>query len=229
MIKWDPFNDNLDLPLELDEMAEYLYNESFIVCENFDFTNKNKDMYNDIWECIKTRDDCMFTICFTNIEQLLNVLPSDWEYGYPNVILKFKSNIQSDITKFNDIKALNKTLFIDKIKDYIDISMCNNIQCVEISGDDDGDVICDFSIVKKIYEACKDNYISFDFISTGNKFKMNEQIYTINDSHRYSQAKKAGLFYKSQFKMQKNHKKECCNNCKKILMCKPGKNICNLY
>lgn len=231
MINWIPFikNGNIyektkdyDLPIQIDDMAEYLIkdNENIIIDSLFnELTQEQKQIILDI---IKERTEILFTIKINSLDNIYNFSIFD------NIILCFECSNLDDINKFADVLAINKTLVLNNIEkiDNLNIYNLKDIQEIDYSGEN---IQCDFNEVKKISDFCQKEDITFKFLSTGNLFLYNGKTYKIPDNSKIAQAKLAKIDYISKKRLQKIHKHIVCNGCRNLFICKPGINKCKKY
>ena len=77
-------------------------------CFQTDFLIEEADQYREeIWQMINERKDCDFLFLTKRIERMANVLPSDWNEGYDNVIvglsIENQKNANYKLSTFKDL------------------------------------------------------------------------------------------------------------------------------
>ena len=96
-------------PIERKKNGEYKMKSSLVyTCFQTDFLIEEADQYREeIWQMINERKDCDFLFLTKRIERMANVLPSDWNEGYDNVIVGLSIENQRNADK--KIPAFLKT------------------------------------------------------------------------------------------------------------------------
>lgn len=232
IFKWEPFCIKNDIvqkdeehfydPDNLNSFAEDIFpdNSYVYINEQYDFfDNKFKEYTDEIWQLIKKRNKVLFYIFIDNIN--LIDLPEDWGAGYGNVVFVFRTNsidLNSKIEKFDNIKSLNKILYINSLECECQLSInVNSIQLIVAEGKDK---LCDFKWAKDLKEYCNKNQISFIFRSIGDIFKFNDKIYKVSKEKQQQQAKLANLDLIFKKRCIKVKYKENCNRCNRIYICR---------
>lgn len=165
-------------------------------------------MRNEVWQFIHERYDCLFHIVTRRPERIAQCLPENWLAGWENVMISVaiedtfsaytKLPILLDLNKYN-VKHLGISInpFIEDM-DIMSFIGSGFIENVEICGESyygyDGLAReMRLSWVKKIVEQCKLFNINCDFIATGTRLQLDNNLII---SIRQNDQKGLAEFYK---------------------------------
>lgn len=198
---------NYNYPLQKDKNGNYKIKsgETIRVCMTSDFFIEEADEWRkEAWDIIRRRRDVIFSLVTKRPERIQEVLPSDWEDGYENVMLYVtcENQIRADerlpilISLPFKHKGIMCAPFIGEINmdKYLDSGV---IEQVIVGGENyDGARPCEYEWVVKIHDACVKRNISFCFMETGSVFIKDGKKYYLPDKGLQSvMAYKSGLNY----------------------------------
>lgn len=174
---------NIELPLKKKRDGSYKYPSGtrFFTCYTSDFFIPQADSVRDIvWNVMKIRSDCYFTIVTKRIDLAVSRFPKDWGYGYPNVeiMCTVESQRQADyrLPIFNSIPIVNKSICAEPLLEniYIEPYLYNsNIKYIVSGGESgygDSIRICREEWVAHLYDQAHRYNIPMCFKQTGTKF-----------------------------------------------------------
>ncbi len=199
---------NFNLPLKKDRYGNFKIssNTEVATCFTSDFFIEEADSYRmEAWKIIKERPDVNFLICTKRIERFYNCIPSDWNDGYPNVIIAVTCENQQKVLErlpiLLSIKACKKYILASPLLEEIDLApflSSGKIDMVSVAGESyENARECNFDWIIKIKRDCLKYNVKFDFHQTGSNFVMNNKKYKIRHSREYSQARKAMKYLNS--------------------------------
>lgn len=193
---------NFNLPLKKDRHGNFKIssNTEVATCFTSDFFIEEADSYRmEAWEIIKQRPDVTFLICTKRIERFSRCIPSDWNDGYPNVIIAVTCENQQKVLErlpiLLSIKSYRKYILASPLLEEIDLGLflsSGRIDMVSVGGESyENARECNFDWIIKIKKDCLKYNVKFDFHQTGSNFIMNNKKYKIKHCSEYSQARKA--------------------------------------
>lgn len=218
--------------------------ECLRVCLTSDFFLAEADKWRDqAWEIIKQRPDVGFFLLTKRPERVAEHLPQDWGNGWDNVFFSVTAENQKRADErlplLMDLPFKHKGVmtapFIGEIS-LLKWLKSGKIEQVIAGGENyDGQRILQYEWVKKLYDECRQNNVTFCFIETGTKFAKDGKIYTLLNKRLQSEmAFKSGLQFAGkpiEWQLRKpqgelfaddwyiKHWRQPCNNCGSRLIC----------
>lgn len=196
-----------DLPVRKRKNGEYSCPSGtfFWTCFTSDFLLKDCDFYRiDAWNMIKERQDCRFLFITKRIDRFRVNLPEDWNGGYENVTVCTTCENQETtdyrLVVFKELPIRHKIIVHEPLLSQINISayLDESIEQVTVGGESGPEArVCRFEWILAIREQCIAKDISFTFRQTGAKFVKDGKLFSIPREKQHSQARKAGIDYKS--------------------------------
>ena len=201
---------NFNYPLQKNRNGEYKVKsgEHIRVCMTSDFFIEEADEWRmEAWDIIRQRKDVVFFILTKRPERVKELLPSDWEDGYENVLFNVTCENQRLADERIPIllnlpfkhKGIMCAPFIGKIEidKYLDTG---EIEQIIVGGENyDGARPCHYEWVKSLYDSCKERNITFSFIETGSCFIKDGKTYNIPSKDIQSvMAFKSGLNFEGK-------------------------------
>lgn len=196
-----------DLPIRKRKSGAYLFPSGtfFWTCFTSDFLLEECDEYRfDAWKMIRERYDCRFLFITKRIHRFTTSLPEDWSAGYENVTVCVTCENQETadyrLPIFRKLPISHKMITNEPLLSKIDMSnyLDSSIELVTVGGESGPEArICDYSWVLSIREQCISKGIPFTFKQTGAKFVKGGKLYTIPRNIQHSQAKKAGIDFRT--------------------------------
>ena len=200
------------LPVSRDRRGAYKYpaGTTFYTCFTSDFFLEDADAWRDeIWEMIRERDDCRFFIITKRVHRIAECLPDDWGEGYGHVaIAATVENQQMADARLPVYLALpirHKSIICEPLLTPIDLSPYLTADIEQVSaGGESGDRarVCDYAWVLGIRDACVRAGVSFRYHQTGARLLKEGRCYRIPREHQHTQAKRAGIDYTPDERMQ---------------------------
>ena len=193
-------------PIERKKNGEYKMKSSLVyTCFQTDFLIEQADQYREeIWQMINERKDCDFLFLTKRIERMADVLPSDWNEGYDNVIvglsIENQRNADKKIPAFLKAPIKHRILALQPLLEKIDIEKyLDNIDLVIVGGESDKDGrVLDYDWVLDIREQCIRKHTDFSFRQCGSHFVKDGILYNLKVKDLMSQARKANIDYKKK-------------------------------
>ena len=197
-----------DLPVQKKRNGEYRIPSGTLVytCFTSDFLVEDADRWRiEALEMIRLRNDLNFLMITKRIDRLQLVLPDDWGDGYENVTIcctienQDRTDYRLPIYKAAPIK--HKILICEPLLERIDLRRYDIGSWIEqvVVGGESGYYArpCHFDWVMEIRDLCVESDVSFWFKQTGAKFVKDGHLYNIGRNLQHSQARKAGINYKT--------------------------------
>ena len=174
-------------------------------CFQTDFLIEEADQYREeIWHMINERKDCDFLFLTKRIERMANVLPSDWNEGYDNVIvglsIENQRNADKKIPAFLKTPIKYRILALQPLLEKIDIEKyLDDIDLVIVGGESDKEGrALDYDWVLDIREQCIRKNTDFSFRQCSSHFVKDGILYNLQVKDLMSQARKANIDYKKK-------------------------------
>lgn len=173
-------------------------------CFSADFLIEEADVWRpECWKMIKERSDCTFLFLTKRIERFADCIPDDWHDGYDNVVVcctvENQKNADYKLDIFSKLPIKHKCITAQPLLEQINIEKyLNGIELVVVGGESDRDARpLDYSWVLDIREQCIRKNVSFEFRQCGTYFIKDGKQYKLQTKDLCSQARKAGIDYKS--------------------------------
>ena len=199
---------NFDLPVQKKRNGDYKIpsGTTLYTCFTSDFFVDDADPWRtEAWEMIRLRDDLNFMMITKRIDRLHISLPDDWGDGYEHVTIcctienQNRADYRLPIYKAAPIK--HKILILEPLLERIDLrpyAIGSWVEQVVVGGESGYEArSCDYDWVMEIRNLCVENNVSFWFKQTGAKFVKDGRLYHIGRQLQHSQARKAGINFKS--------------------------------
>lgn len=200
---------NFDLPVQKKRNGEYKIPSGTMVytCFTSDFFLEDADPWRvEAWEMIRLRNDLKFMMITKRIDRLHESLPGDWGDGYDHVTIcctvenQDRADYRLPIYKTVPIK--HKIIICEPLLEHIDLSPYNIGSWVDqvVAGGESGYSArtCDFDWVMDLHNLCAGENVSFWFKQTGARFVKDGKLYLIDRRLQHSQARRAGINFKSE-------------------------------
>ena len=174
------------------------------LCFSTDFLIEEADAWRkECWAMIKERQDCTFLFLTKRIERFADCTPEDWGDGYENVVVgctvETQKNADRRLSVFESLPIKHKCIIAQPLLEKINIEQyLNNIELVAVGGE--SDIYArpfDYNWALDIREQCIRRKVSFEFRQCGTHFIKNGKEYKLQTKDLCSQAKKAGIDFKS--------------------------------
>lgn len=173
-------------------------------CFSTDFLIEEADEWRDeCWQMMKERQDCTFLFLTKRIERFMECIPEDWNDGYENVVVcctvENQKNADYKLGIFSKLPIKHKCITAQPLLERINIERyLDGVELVVVGGESDYNARpLDYSWVLDIREQCVRKNVSFEFRQCGTHFMKDGKRYKIPTKDLCSQAKKAGINYKS--------------------------------
>jgi protein gp37 len=199
---------NFDLPVQRKRNGEYKIPSGTLVytCFTSDFFVEDADSWRtEAWDMIRLRDDLSFLMITKRIDRLHVSLPADWGDGYKHVTIcctvenQDRADYRLPIYKTAPVK--HKIIICEPILERIDLrpyDIGSWVEQVVVGGESGYEARpCYFDWVMEIRDLCVKSDVSFWFKQTGAKFVKDGRLYNIARKFQHSQARKAGINFKT--------------------------------
>ncbi|MCL2650768.1 MAG: phage Gp37/Gp68 family protein [Candidatus Azobacteroides sp.] len=199
---------NFDLPVQKKRNGEYKIPSGTLVytCFTSDFFVEDADAWRaEAWDMMRLRNDLTFFMITKRIDRLQESLPCDWRDGYDHITIcctvenQDRADYRLPIYKAASIK--HKIIICEPILERIDLRPYDIGSWAEqvVAGGKSGYEArpCHFDWVMEIHNLCVENNVSFWFKQTGAKFVKDGRLYHIERQFQHSQARKAGINFKT--------------------------------
>ena len=197
---------NADFLLPLRQKRDGSYKiesgESVYTCFSSDFFIEEADEWRaDAWRMMRLRQDLHFVLFTKRIERLAELLPPDWEDGYPNVTVGCTCENQTRADRrlpiFLSAPLRHRWIICEPLLGELDLSKYLDparIESVTAGGESgEGARVCDFEWVKRIARDCEAAGVRFSYHQTGALLRRDGKLYHIPRRHQHTQAKRAGI------------------------------------
>ena len=180
--------------------------EMVYTCFTSDFLLEEADDWRaEAWEMIRIRHDLRFMFFTKRIDRLAAALPPDWGEGYENVIIgcTVENQTMADyrLPLFLKTPIRHRIVICAPLLGPLDIMqyMTSGIEEVSAGGESGNEARpCDFAWVLALRELCVSADIPFCFHQTGARLLKDGRLYRIPRRYQHSQARKAGVNYKTR-------------------------------
>lgn len=174
-------------------------------CFSSDFFIEEMDSYRmECFSMIKERSDLDFLFLTKRIDRFNDVIPSDWESGYDNVIVcctvEDRESVEYRLKIFKDLPIKHKCITIQPLLEEISIiDYLDGIELVVVGGESDyNGRVLDYDWVLKIREECIKKNVGFEFRQCGTHFKKDGKLYNIATKDLCKQARLANINYNGE-------------------------------
>ncbi len=181
------------------------------ICFSSDFLIEEADEWRkECWNMMKERQDCTFLFLTKRIERFMECIPEDWNDGYENVVvcctIENQKNAEYKLGIFSKLPIKHKCITAQPLLESIDIEkFLDNIELVVVGGESDRYARpLDYAWVLQIREQCIRKNVSFEFRQCGTHFIKDGKRYRLQTKDLCSQAKKAGINFKTNRSMNSN-------------------------
>ncbi|MDY0276864.1 MAG: DUF5131 family protein [Acholeplasma sp.] len=190
-------------PIERLKNGNYKMKSGLVyVCFSSDFLIAEADSWREeVWQMIKARSDCKFLFLTKRIERFNEVIPSDWNEGYDNVIVAVSVENQKSadyrLPIFNNLAIKHKIITVQPLIESISISKyLKDIEMVVVGGESDVNArTLNYDWVLSLRDECIQNNTSFEFRQCGTNFLKDGVRYRLQTKDLIKQAKKANIDY----------------------------------
>lgn len=192
-------------PIERLKNGSYKMKSGIVyTCFSTDFLIEEADEWRyECWQMIKERKDCTFLFLTKRIDRFMECVPDDWNDGYDNVIVcctvENQKNADYKLSIFKNLPIKHRCITAQPLLEQINIEQyLDDIELVVVGGESDYRArVLDYSWVLNIREQCIRKNVSFEFRQCGTHFIKDGKQYKIQTKDLCSQAKKAGIDFKS--------------------------------
>ena len=202
----------LNEPIKKNRKGEYKHKSGQVVytCFTSDFLLEQADEWRkDAWEIIRQRPDLNFFFITKRIERFEQCKPEDWGEGWDNVVVGVTCENQKRADErlpiFKALPIKHRMIICEPLLENIDLEkyLDDTIGQVIVGGESGEEARpCDFDWVQNIQQQCKRKNVTFHFKQTGARFKKDGKLYRIYRKDQFSQARKAGLDFRSKRKVR---------------------------
>lgn len=196
-------NNDFNLPIKKNRQHKYKIQSGEIVytCFTSDFLLKEADPYRiEAWKMIKIRYDLKFFFITKRIDRFLEILPSDWNDGYENVIVGCTCENQNmadyRLPIFMNSPIKSKIIICEPLLSKITLKgyLNNSIIAVVAGGESGANTrVCNYEWIQDLHSQCTTLNIPFWFKQTGSKFIKDNKLYYIPRKLQHLQAQKANI------------------------------------
>jgi len=196
-------NKSFDLPLKLDRQGNYIIPSGELVytCFSSDFLIEEADAWRgEVWGMMRRRSDLTFIFLTKRIARLQQCLPSDWNEGYPNVLIgcTVENQQQADarLPIFIKLPIQHRSICCEPLLEAIDLSpyLSDKIDQVLVGGESGPEArTCDYQWVLSLRQQAISKNISFHYHQTGANLIKDGVLYKIPRKNQSEQAAKAKL------------------------------------
>ncbi|MDD3241345.1 MAG: DUF5131 family protein [Bacilli bacterium] len=171
-------------------------------CFSSDFLIEEMDQYRlECYDMMRQRSDLNFLFLTKRIERFMEVLPSDWDNGYDNVIvcctIENQKTANYRLNIFKDLPIKHKCITIQPMLEKINIiDYLNDIELVVVGGESDINArFLDYDWVLDIREQCIKTNTNFEFRQCGTHFIKDDKLFNIPTKNLCKQAILANINY----------------------------------
>lgn len=201
--------DEFDRIIRKDKKAAYVVksNQLVYLCFSSDFLLEEADEWRiEIWKMIKERRDLRFLFLTKRIHRLAQVLPSDWEDGYDNVMIgcSVENQTQADnrLPYLLSLPIMHRFIICQPLIGPINLDQFLNASVRQVTvGGEAGRNARDlyYEWVESIRTQCIEHKVDFEFRQLGSYFVKDQVRYSIPRNKLASQARKAerNIYFKS--------------------------------
>jgi len=171
------------------------------VCFSSDFLVEEADEWrSDAWRMMKERSDLTFLFLTKRIHRLEQVLPSDWEDGYDNVMIgcSVENQTQADmrLSYLVRIPIKHRLIICQPLIGPINLEPYLSYPIGQVTvGGEAGKLArdLDYVWVESIRNQCINHHVTFEFRQLGSYFIKESVRYAIPRNQLSSQARKANI------------------------------------
>jgi len=193
-------------PLERLKNGNYKMKSGTVyTCFSTDFLIEEADEWRgECWEMIKQRSDCTFLFLTKRIERFMDCVPTDWGDGYDNVVVgctvENQKNADFRLRIFQELPIKHKCITAQPLLGPINMEpYLDDVELVVVGGESDYRArVLEYDWVLNIREQCVTKNVSFAFRQCGTHFLKDGRLYKLQKKDLCSQAKKAGIDYRSK-------------------------------
>ena len=174
-------------------------------CFSTDFLIEEADEWRrECWEMIKQRPDCTFLFLTKRIERFMDCIPDDWGDGYDNVVVgctvENQKNADFRLSIFKELPTKHKCITAQPLLGPINMEpYLDDIELVVVGGESDYRArVLEYDWVLDMRAQCVRKDVSFEFRQCGTHFLKDGRLYKLQKKDLCSQAKKAGIDYRSK-------------------------------
>lgn len=188
---------DFNLPLKKNKQGEYKIKSGEMLRVNMtsDTFIEEADIWRDeLWDIIRKRPDVIFWLLTKRPERFKTSMPSDWNNGYPNVVINITCENQemfnARINYLLELPAKHKGLCLTPLLSPINIAPAlatGQIESVSAGGENyDNPRPCDYDWVRYESELCSLYHINFTFYETGTNFIYQNRLYHLPSKQKQS-------------------------------------------
>jgi len=193
-------------PLERLKNGSYKMKSGIVyTCFSSDFLIEEADEWrHECWQMIRERQDCTFLFLTKRIERFTACIPEDWKDGYDNVVvcctIENQKNANKRLSLFQKLPVKHKCITAQPLIEKINIEKyLDDIELVVVGGESDcNGRVLDYNWVLDIRNQCIRNNVSFEFRQCATNFIKDGRQYKLKTKDLCSQARKAGINFKSR-------------------------------
>jgi len=193
-------------PLERLKNGNYKMKSGTVyTCFSTDFLIEEADEWRgECWEMIKQRSDCTFLFLTKRIDRFMDCVPTDWGDGYDNVVVgctvENQKNADFRLRIFQELPIKHKCITAQPLLGPINMEpYLDDVELVVVGGESDYRArVLEYDWVLNIREQCVTKNVSFAFRQCGTHFLKDGRLYKLQKKDLCSQAKKAGIDYRSK-------------------------------
>lgn len=195
---------SFDLPVRRKRDGRYLFQPAdgiAYTCFSSDFFVDDADEWRrEAWQMIRARWDLQFFFITKRIHRFPDVIPDDWDDGYPNVQMgcttenQDRADFRLPIFLRSPIKS--RTIILEPLLGAVDLRpyLSSAIDQVVVGGESGNEARpCRYEWVLDLRDQCAAAGITFYFKQTGANFIKDGRQYKIPRRLQHEQAKKAAL------------------------------------
>lgn len=197
---------SFNLPVKRDRKKNWKFpaGTEFALCFTSDLLIEEADEWRpEIWDMIRTRNDCSFYFFTKRIDRLAQCLPDDWGDGYENVAVGCTVENQEMADRrmpvFLSLPIKHRFVIVAPMLEQIDLSGYLDRKLIESvsAGGESGKYArpLDFNWILNLREQCVANKVPFNFHQTGSYLIKDGRRYHIPRPQQHSQAHKANVGY----------------------------------
>lgn len=193
-----------NLPLRRNRAREWKFpsGSEFALCFTSDFLIEEADGWRDeIWDFIRTRNDCRFYFFTKRIDRLEKLLPDDWD-DLSDIVavgctVENQDRAAYRMPIFLSLPIRHRLVIAAPLLENLDLTPWLSPYSIEIVsvGGESGRYArpLDFEWVKNLHRQCTDSGVPFCFHQTGSFLIKDGRQFSIPRALQHSQAEKAGL------------------------------------
>ncbi len=179
--------------------------QTVYVCFSADFLISDADPWRaECWGMIKERCDLNFLFLTKRIERFASCIPPDWNNGYDNVTVGCTVENQKAadfrLAIFTQLPIRHKNIILQPLLEKVNIEKYfSGVELVVLGGESDIDARpLHFDWVLVVREQCIRQGVNFIFRQCGTHFIKDGKRYTLPTRRLISEAKKAGVDFKTE-------------------------------